>query len=121
MAWPPNTHQDVQNKILALFNPAQRPITSSYTVDATDVDMVLHSTAATAVTVMLPSDASAAIALRSAIPWLQYGAGQITFAAGAGATVLSWQSMFRSAGLYADGLVTKVAANTWLVSGILTA
>jgi hypothetical protein len=121
MAWLPNTHQDVQNKLIALVSPAKLPVTGNYTVAAADVDSVLHVTAATAVTITLPSDASVVIGLETAIPWRQYGAGQITFTAGSGATVVSWQNMFRSGGLYADGVVTKVAANTWLVSGALTA
>ena len=100
----------------------KRTVTGAYTLvlaDATDV--VLHVTSATAVTITLPSDASVAIGQEVAIPWRQYGAGQITFVAGSGATVRSYGSVFKSAGLDAEGVVTKVAANTWLVSGSLVA
>src|SRR4051812_32785517 len=98
MAWPPNTHQDIQTKLVALATPAKLPVTGNYTVAAADIDSVLHVTSATAVTITLPSDASAVIGLETAIPWRQYGAGQITFAAGSGATIVAWQSTFRSAG-----------------------
>jgi hypothetical protein len=119
MAWPPNFHQDVQDKIGALATPTKRTITGNYTLVAADADMILHVTAAAAVTITLPSDVSASIPQEAAIPWRQYGAGQITFAAGAGATVLSRLVAFRSARPYAAGTVTKVAANTWLVDGDL--
>lgn len=97
-------------------------ISTSYTLVATDAstDVVLHSTAAAAITVTLPSDASVTIAQNVPIPWRQYGAGQITFAAGAGATLVSRGAATKSAGQYAEGIVTKVAANTWLLSGDVT-
>jgi hypothetical protein len=120
MGWPPNTHQDVQDKLAALATPTKLPVTGNYTLTAADADMVLHVTSATAVTITLPSDAAAVIGQEATIPWRQYGAGQVTFAAGSGATAVSRLSAFRSAGQYAEGVVTKVAANTWLVSGDLT-
>lgn len=98
----------------------KRTITGAYTLVAADAtDVVLHSTASTAVTITLPQDSAASIAQEVAIPWRAYGAGQITFAAGTGATLISRGSLFKSAGQYAEGVVTKVATNTWLLSGDL--
>lgn len=93
-------------------------VTANYTLVAADaIDIVLHSTAAAAITVTVPQDTAATIAQEIAIPWRQNGTGQITFAAGTGATIVSRGSVFKSAGQYAEGLLTKVAANTWLLSG----
>lgn len=100
----------------------QKAIPAAYTLVASDaVDTVLHSTAGTAITITLPDD-TVAIATEVAIPWRQYDAGQITFAAGAGVNPLqSRGGALKSAGQYAEGIVTKVAANTWLVSGDVVA
>lgn len=93
-------------------------VAASYTLVAADaIDIVLHSTAAAGITVTVPQDTAATIAQEIAIPWRQNGTGQITFAAGTGATIVSRGSVFKSAGQYAEGLLTKIAANTWLLSG----
>lgn len=122
MAWPPTTHQDVQDEVSGLRTPSQRAVTGNYTlVTADGSGFVLHSTSATAVTITLPQDSAATIAVEAAIPWRQYGTGQITFAAGTGATLIARGSAFKSAGQYAEGVATKVAANTWLISGDVVA
>lgn len=117
------THADAETDInaRALRALTKRTVPGNYTLVAADaVDMLLHVTSATAVTITLPQDSAASIAQEVAIPWRQFGTGQVTFAAGTGATVLSWLSAFRSSGQYAEGTVTKVGTNTWLVSGSLT-
>ena len=109
---------------LALKAPqtlSKRSISANYTLALDDAtDRVIHSTSATAVTVTLPSD-TIAIPLETAIPWRQYGAGQITFTPGSTVTLLSRGAVFKSAGQYAEGLLTKTAANTWLLSGDISA
>lgn len=47
----------------------------------------------------------------------QAGAGQTTIAAGAGVTLVSRGSVFRTAGQYAYAMLTKVAINTWELNG----
>ena len=118
MVWPPLIHGDVKAAIAGLLTPTQRAVTANYTLVAGDASgIVLHSTAATPVTITLPQDSAATIAQEIAIPWRQYGAGTVTFAAGTGATLVSRGSAATSAGPYAEGMATKVAANTWLLSG----
>ncbi len=96
-------------------------VAASYTLVAGDaVDKVLHTTASAALTITLPAD-TVVIAQEVAIPWRQYAAGQVTFVAGAGATVLGRGGALKSAGQYAEGVLTKVAANTWLVTGDVVA
>lgn len=100
----------------------KRVVTGSYTVVVDDAtDRVLHVTSDGAVTVTLPSDSAAAVPQETSIAWRQYGLGQITFAAGTGASLRARGSAYKSAGQDAEGIVTKVAANTWLVSGDTTA
>jgi hypothetical protein len=101
---------------------AKRVVAGSYTlVNADSYGVILHSSAGSAVTITLPSDATAnGIPQEVQIPWRQYGAGQITFAAGSGATLISRGSRFKSAGQYAEGTVTKVDVNTWLIAGDTT-
>lgn len=119
--WPPGTHQDAQDRMTANWSPPQRAIATSTTLQLADGNpRVLHVTSAAAVTITLPTDASVAIPQEVAIPWRQYGAGQITFAAAAGATLVSRDSAFKSFGQYSEGVVTKVAANAWLLSGDIT-
>lgn len=97
-------------------------VSTSYTLVAGDVtDVIIHSTAAGAINITVPQDSAATIAQEIAIPWRQYGAGQLTFVAGTGATLISRGSVFKSAGQYAEGVLTKVAANTWLLSGDIVA
>jgi hypothetical protein len=122
VTWPPTDHGTVEDAVTELRSGilGKRTVSASYTLVLADgTGTVLHSTAASAVTITLPSDASVAITVESVIPWRQYGAGTITFAAGSGATLVSRGSLTHSAGQYAEGVVSKVAANTWLLSGDL--
>lgn len=96
----------------------KRTVTGAYTLVAGDAtDIVLHTTAASGFTITLPQDSAVSIAQEIPIPWRQYGAGQITFAAGTGATLVSRGGATKSAGQYAGGSLTKVAANVWLLEG----
>jgi len=100
----------------------KRTFTASTTLVAGDADNVLlDAAAASGVTVTVPQDSAASIAQEVAIPWRQSGTGQVTFAAGTGATLVSRGSVFKSAGQYAEGTLTKIAANTWLLSGDISA
>jgi hypothetical protein len=100
----------------------KKTISANYTLVLADAtDSVLHVTAATAVTITLPTTANVAISQEITIPWRQFGAGIITFAAAAGVTLVSRGSVFRSAGQYAEGTITKVATDTWILSGDIAA
>jgi len=110
---------DVDTKADRAF--AKRTVTGSTTLVAGDAnDIVLHVTASGALTITLPQDSAATIAQEISIPWRQYGAGQITFAAGTGATLVSRGGATKSFAQYAEGTVTKSAANTWILSGDIT-
>jgi len=99
----------------------KRGVTSGYTLTAPDaLDIVLNSTSAFPVTVTVPTDATVALPNETVIPWRQIGAGQIAFAAASGVTIISRGSVFLSAGQYAEGTLTKVDTNTWILSGDIT-
>lgn len=115
-SWLATVPTSLASQVLSL-----RTVSASYTLVLADADNIaLHVTASTGITVTLPSDASVGIAVGSSIPGWQYGAGQVTFAAGSGATLLARGSAFKSVGQYAPFSVTKVAANTWLLAGDIT-
>lgn len=87
----------------------------------TDVNKTILRSRATAQTVTLPQDSAVAFPIGSRVHVLATGAGALTMQAGAGATMQKRGST--SAVVIANGRVIceKVAANTWNVSGDLTA
>jgi len=94
----------------------KRDITGAYTLVAADAqDMVMNSTSSSALTITLP--ANGVTPIESAIPWRQSGAGQITFAAASGMTLLSRGGATKSAGQYAGGVVTQISSTQWLLEG----
>lgn len=127
-----DTHTHVQGDVTglsdALTSKADLTLTkntitgTSYTLVAGDaVNIQLHTTSGSGVTITVPQDSDASIAQEISIPWRQYGAGQITFAEGTGATLVSRGDVNKSAGQYATGTLTKTGANTWLLDGDITA
>lgn len=101
----------------------QQPInaqTASYTVLLTDVAKLITMNNAGAVTVTMPSDATAAIPIGCWVEILQIGAGQVTVAAGAGATLVGGPTA-KARAVYSRLFVQKVAANTWALAGDLAA
>lgn len=53
--------------------------------------------------------------------WRQYGPGVITFVGATGVNIHSRGDVYTSAGQYAEGTVTKVTGNDWVLSGDLAA
>jgi len=90
---------------------------TTYTLAVGDNGSLIRFTSATAVTVTIPSTLSVGFSCACA----QYGAGQITFAAGVGSTVNSYLAQMRTAGQYGEVSVVCVAAATYLLAGSLTA
>ena len=90
--------------------------TSTYTPQLADENSMLLCTVACTVT--LPTDAVLALPVGGEVDFVQYGAGQITFAAGSGATVFSTPTL-KTRTQYSAATAKKVAVNTWLVLGDL--
>jgi len=94
--------------------------TASYAIVAGDggAEQVYSSTSAGTFT--LPTNATQAIAVGTAIPFRQSNTGQLTIAAAAGVTLQSRGSAFKLAGQHAVAEARKVATDTWVLYGDIT-
>jgi hypothetical protein len=71
-------------------------------------------------TLTIPSDLTYSFATGTQIVVVQFGAGQTTFTAGSGVTILSEGNKRITKAQYATASLIKLAADTWLLSGNLT-
>jgi hypothetical protein len=94
---------------------------TSYTLALADAGTVVETTNASAVTVTVPPNSSAAFPTGSIIGLLQYGAGQITVSPGSGVTLRSPGAALKSSDQYSAVWLRKRATNEWVVSGDVTA
>jgi len=88
---------------------------TSITLADADNNTVVRCTAATAVTLTVPSTLAAGFSCMV----IQSGAGQITVTAGAGTTLNSFGALVKTAGLHAPASIIRVAAATYNLSGNL--
>lgn len=93
---------------------------TTYTIVLTDVDKIVTQSNAGAITTTLPQDSDVAVPVGTHIDFIQIGAGQVTFAAGTGATVNGTPGLKLRAQWSAASAI-KRAANTWVVIGDLSA
>lgn len=107
------------------YSPVTRKIrTISGTTDTlvlADAGRLLLSTNAGAVTVTVPPNASAAFAIGTQVDLIQTGAGQVTFAQGAGVTIRSESSNKKISAQHAAATLVKTATDTWQLFGTLAA
>jgi hypothetical protein len=92
---------------------------TAYTLTRDDAYKVLRFTSNSAITLTVPSDATANIPVGAGVEVHQKGTGQITFAAGSGATLHLRGSFNRTAGQFAVAGLRKDAANTFSLAGDL--
>jgi hypothetical protein len=90
--------------------------TANYTTVAGDAGFTINSTS-TAITVTISNTLTAA----QRIDFVQTGAGQITFAAGAGVTLNSKGAKLKTAGQYSAATVICLASGSYLLVGDLGA
>ncbi|MDB5569063.1 MAG: hypothetical protein JWN93_246 [Hyphomicrobiales bacterium] len=83
---------------------------------AADNGKLLYFTAATPIVVTAPADLGAGFSCAI----LQGGAGQVTLAAGAGASVSSYQNATKTAGVNAMASVVAPVANGFVLAGAIT-
>ena len=93
---------------------------ASYTLLLTDGGKVVEMTSASANTLTIPLNASAAFTVGTSIFVLQAGAGQTTIAGAAGVTVNSYVGL-KLIGQWAGCTLIKRATNTWVAVGGLVA
>ena len=92
---------------------------TSYTLVLADKGKVVETTSATAVTVTVPPNASAAFPVGTLLELHQYAAGQISVAAGAGVTLRTPSSLTTRA-QYSSLSLRKRGVDEWIVGGDLT-
>jgi hypothetical protein len=94
--------------------------TSSYTLVLSDKNVLVQMNVASANNLTVPPNSSVAFAIGTTLTVLQYGAGQTTIVAGSGVTVNGTPGLKLRAQWSLVSLV-KIATDTWVVSGDLTA
>jgi len=94
---------------------------TTYTLVAGDAGKMVSLNNASAITLSVPQDSAATIAVGTYVDLYQLGAGQVTVAAGSGATLRVSGLTAKSRAQYSRFAVQKVAANTWVVFGDLAA
>ena len=90
---------------------------SGYTILAADENTFIRSTSATAVTMTIDN----VLAIGESVQFIQFGAGQITFAAGSGVALRSVDNKLKSNKQYSVVAITCVASGEYLVTGDVAA
>lgn len=93
---------------------------TSYTLALADAGGVVTLNNAAAVTLTVPPNSSVAFPVGAFVDFAQLGAGQVTFAPGAGVTLLSYPGL-KIGAQYGGAYVVKLSTDTWLVTGLLSA
>ncbi len=94
---------------------------TSYTLVAADAGKLVTLSNGSAVTLSVPQDSDATIAIGTYVDLYALGAGQVTVQAGSGATLRTSGLTAKSRAQYARFGVQKVSANTWSLFGDLAA
>ena len=74
-----------------------------------------------AITLTIPPNGTVAYGIGTQINIMQLGAGQVTIAPGAGVTIRSAGSKLKTSAQYAVATCVKIASDTWVAVGNLTA
>ena len=96
--------------------PATTQSGTTYTLALANAGTVVEFTAATAVALTVPTNASVAFPVGSIVGILQYGAGQVTIS-GAGVTFRSAGAKLKTTAQYSSVWLRKRATDEWVVSG----
>ncbi len=94
---------------------------TAYTLAASDAGKLVSLSNAAAVTLTVPQDSAATIAIGTYIDLHQFGVGQVTVVVGTGATLHTSGLTAKARAQYSRFGVQKVAANTWSLFGDLAA
>ena len=90
---------------------------AAYTITAADENTFIRSTSGTAVTMTIANVLNPG----ESVQFVQWGAGQITFAAGAGVTLASVDNKLKTNKQYSVAAVTCLASGAYLLTGDLAA
>ena len=93
----------------------------TYTTVLTDDGKLVTCDNASAIALTIPPNSSVAYGIGTQINIMQLGAGQVTITAGAGVTLRSAGSKLKTSAQYAVATCCKIASDTWVVVGNLSA
>jgi len=94
---------------------------TTYTTVLADDGKLVTCDNASSITLTIPPNSSVAYGIGTQINIMQLGAGQVTIAAGAGVTLRSEGSKLKLKGQYAVATCAKIATDTWVIVGNLSA
>lgn len=92
----------------------------SGTLALADAGCVVRATKATAMTLTVPPQSSVAWNAGAQIGPVQYGAGQLTIAAGSGVTIRSAGGKLKLTAQYSGATLLRVASDEWMLIGDIT-
>ncbi len=122
-----STPQDISTNADVTFNSVKafRPIVSvtgtTRTLALTDANTFQECNNASAQAITVPPNSSVAFVVGTEIELWQEGAGQVSAVAGSGVTIRSKSSNLKISAQYAGAVLKKIATDTWLLVGDLTA
>ena len=96
-------------------------ITTSSTLGLSASNRIVGVSSANAITISVPTDSTTNYDIGTNIVVYQKGTGQVTLSAAAGVTMLSNSSKVKLTGQYSSAALFKLASNSWLLGGDLTA
>lgn len=94
---------------------------TTYTTVLGDDGKLVTCDNASSIALTIPPNSSVAYGIGTQINIMQLGAGQVTITAGAGVTLRSSGSKLKTKDQYAVATCCKIASDTWVVVGNLSA
>ena len=94
---------------------------TSYTTVLGDDGKLITADNASAITLTIPPNGTVAYGIGTQINIMQLGAGQVTITPGAAVTIRSAGSKLKTSAQYAVATVVKIASDTWVAVGNLSA
>lgn len=94
---------------------------TTYTTVLGDDGKLVTCDNASSIALTIPPNSSVAYGIGTQINIMQLGAGQVTITAGAGVTLRSAGSKLKTVAQYAVATCCKIATDTWVVVGNLSA
>ena len=94
---------------------------TTYTTVLTDDGKLITADNAASIALTIPPNASVAYGIGTQLNIMQLGAGVVTITAGAGVTLRSNGTKLNTNGQYAVATCAKIATDTWVVVGNLSA
>lgn len=118
--WGPTLNTALDSLEAADYTLEQNFQTAAYTLVLADRGKVVEINSASALALTVPTNATVAFPVGSIITVRQYGVGQVTLTPSAGVTLNSRAGALKSAGQYAELMLTKRATDEWIVAGDTT-